>query len=82
MHRQRLPSVPPSPPTRNTYLEERPAVSDERIANKDCRAIGNAYTHGGCQAAGNREDEEEKADAIACLRGARRTGQIMAGAAN
>lgn len=49
-----------------------PAVSGERIADKDCRAIGSAYAHGGRQAAGGREDEEEEeevenADAMARL---------------
>lgn len=63
-----------------------PAVSDERIANKDCRAIGNAYTHGGGHAAGNRDDEEEEeeeyADAIASFRVARKAAEIVVGDAN
>lgn len=39
-----------------------PAVSGERIADKDCRAIGSAYAHGGRQTAGGREGEEEEAE--------------------
>lgn len=52
------------------HCEHTPAVSGEQIADKDCRAIGSAYTHGGRQTAGGREGKEKEVkntDAMARL---------------
>lgn len=63
MHRQRLPSIPPSPSEwKYLFGEEHhtPAVSGERIADKDCRAIGSAYMHTAAAKLRAVEKKEEK----------------------